>query len=104
MKKWEIGIWCGCGYSLDTFELEASCEEELLEVAMAYCQKNGYKGLYITLEDYDKYLEGLTDEEREWEEEDSGLIYIDPTMTDADAFPAYFRTENLRIIELHNRA
>lgn len=104
MKIWEIGIWCGCGYYLDTFELEASCEEELLDVAMAYCQKNGHKDLYITLENYDKYLEGLTDEEREREEEDSGLIYVDPTMTDPDAFPAYFRAENLRIVELKNRA
>lgn len=87
-KKYIIGLWCGRGYLLDTFAVSASCEEEALEILMSKLEKDNRTDLYLTgeeLGDYDA-------------ETDESYIYIDPTMSDPNAFPAYIRAENLKIV------
>lgn len=87
-KKYNIGLWCGSGYLLDTFAVSASCEEEALEILLSKLEKDNRTDLYLTgeeLGDYDT-------------ETDESYIYIDPTMSDPNAFPAYIRAENLKIV------
>lgn len=92
-KKYNIGLWCGCGYLLDTFTVSASCEEEALEVLLAKLEKDSRTDLYLTDEELGDDFDAETDE---------NYIYIDPTMSAPDAFPAYIRAENLKIREIYN--
>lgn len=86
-----VSVWCGIGYTLDTFNTYAFNEEEALEYVLSYVERNDMFGLYAT-EDYIAHKLYLTDEER-----DEMFIYVDPTLTDYKAFPAYLYSENLRI-------
>ena len=89
-----VSLWSGAGYSLDTFNVYAFHEEEALEYVLAHCEKYDFCGLFETAD----YIENelcLTDEER-----DEMYTYIDPTMTDSHAYPAYLRLENLMIENL----
>lgn len=88
-KKYIIGIWCGCGYLLDTFAVSASCEEEALEILLSKLEKDNRTDLYLTDEEMGDDFD---------EETDESYIYIDPTMSDPNAFPAYIRAENLKIV------
>lgn len=89
-----VSLWCGCGYVLNTFNVYACCEEESLERVLAHCEKYDFCELFVA-EDYIESKLCLTDEER-----DEMFLYVDPTMTDIHAYPAYFRCENLRIENL----
>lgn len=89
-----VSLWCGCGYTLDTFDVYACHEEEALEYVLAHCEKYDFCNLFETADDIESKL-CLTDEER-----DEMYVYIDPTMTDSRAYPAYLRLENLRIENL----
>ena len=89
MDKYVVSIWPGVGYYTKQVAVDAFDEEEALEAAMAFCQKNGLHGLYI---DEDELNEDLSEDEKE------GLyIYIDPTIYDSKSHPAYFFAENLGI-------
>lgn len=88
-KKYIIGLWCGRGYLLDTFAISAICAEEALEILLAKLEKDGRTDLYLTNEDLGDDFD---------EETDESYIYIDPTMSAPDAFPAYIRAENLKIV------
>ena len=85
-----VSLWCGCGYSLDTFDVYAFGEEEALEHVLAYCEECSFCDLFMTA-DYIVNKLCLTEEER-----GEMYIYIDPTMTDGRSYPAYLRLENLR--------
>lgn len=88
-KKYIIGLWCGRGYLLDTFDISAICEDEALEILLAKLEKDNRTDLYLTNEDLGDDYDAETDE---------NYIYIDPTMSDPNAFPAYIRAENLKIV------
>lgn len=88
-KKFKVALWTGVGYCLQEFEVYAFNEEHALECVLAFCEKTGARGLYTTDEQIN---EDLTDEER-----DEIYLYIDPTMADKKAFPAYVLLENLMI-------
>ena len=47
-KKYNIGLWCGSGYLLDTFAVSASCEEEALEILLSKLEKDNRTDLYLT--------------------------------------------------------
>lgn len=88
-KKYIIGLWCGCGYLLDSFAISASCEDEALEILLSKLEKDNRTDLYLTDEELGDNFD---------EETDESYIYIDPTMSDPNAFPAYIRAENLKIV------
>lgn len=89
-KKYIIGLWCGSGYLLDTFAVSASCEEEALEILLSKLEKDNRTELFLTDEELSDNFDAETDE---------NYICIDPTMSDPNAFPAYIRAENLKIVE-----
>ena len=62
MKKYIVSIWPGVGYYTKQVPVEAFHEEEALEAAMSFCQKNGLHGLYIEEDEID---EDLSESERE---------------------------------------
>lgn len=89
MNKYIVSIWPGIGYYLKQVAVEAFHDEEALEAAMSFCQKNGLHGLYVEEDEIDEDLS---------EEEKDGLyLYIDPTRYDSKCHPAYFLLENLSI-------
>lgn len=86
-KKFKVCLWTGAGYNVAMFEVFAFNEEHALECVLAYCEGKALCWVYTT-----EVNEDLTDEER-----DELYYYIDPTMTDNKAFPAYVLLENLMI-------
>ena len=89
MNKYIVSIWAGVGYCMKQVSVEAFHDEEALEAAMSFCQKNGLHGLYLEEDELD---EDLSEAERE-----ELYIYIDPTLYDSQCHPAYFLAENLGI-------
>lgn len=89
MNKYIVSIWAGVGYCMKQVAVEAFDDEEALESAMSFCQKNGLHGLYVEEDELDADLS-------ESEKEDL-YIYIDPTLCDSQCHPAYFLAENLGI-------
>ena len=87
--KYIVSLWPDCGYHCQDINVTAYDEEEALEAALAYCQANKLKGLYIDVDDID---DNLTDDEKE-----DLYIYIDPTFGRPGTHPAYLYAENLRI-------
>lgn len=88
MKKYEVGLWCGSGYQLTTFEVDADCEESALEKAIVQAENESLFGLFF--DEYDD-LEKL--------EELGEVLYVDATMEGASQ-PHYVDATNLRIIEV----
>lgn len=89
MNKYIVSIWAGIGYCMKQVAVEAFSDEEALEAAMSFCQKNGLHGLYL---DEDEIDDELSEDEKE-----DLYIYIDPTLYDSQCHPAYFNAENLGI-------
>lgn len=81
-NKYIVGIWSGAGYELEQFEVYANCEEEALEIVVAYAEENVKCILF-----------GVADVT---EEEESRYVYVDGTMNGATQ-PYYILAENLRI-------
>lgn len=88
---YRVSLWCGCGYQLSTFDVYAFCEEEALEYVLAFCEEYDFVELFAT-GDYIETKLCLTDEER-----NEMFLYVDPTMMDNSAFPAYLLKENLDV-------
>ena len=89
MDNYIVSLWPGVGYYTKQVAVEAFNDEEALEAAMSFCQKNGLHGLYVEEDEID---EDLSESERE-----DLYIYIDPTLYDSQCHPAYFNAENLGI-------
>lgn len=85
-RHYNVFLWCGCGYFLQGFDVYANCEEEALEIVVAYCDNNNLRAYLIDVND-------ITEEE-----EDGNYIYIDATMQDATQ-PYYIYNE-FKIIEI----
>lgn len=47
MRKYEVGLWCGSGYQLTTFEVDADCEESALEKAIVQAENESLFGLFF---------------------------------------------------------
>lgn len=91
---YSVGLYPGCGYYLSTYNVYAKHEEEALEYVLAFAEENDFVELFWT----DDYIESklcLTEEEK-----DEMFIYVEPTMTDSRAYPAYILSENLKIEKL----
>lgn len=88
VNAYRVGLWPGCGYCLDTFDVRANHEEQALEIVLAYCQQHNYISDFVEVED--ECLDELTEDELE-----EMYYYIDPTMEEPSARPAYIRLENL---------
>ena len=82
MNKYIVSIYAGVGCCVEQVSVEAFHEEEALEAAMSFCQKNGLHGLYLEEEELD---DDLSESEKE-----ESYIYIDPTLYDSECHPAYF--------------
>lgn len=89
MDKYIVSLWPGVGYYTKQVAVEACDDEEALEAAMAFCQKNGLQGLYL---EEDELNDDLSEDEKE-----DLYIYIDPTLYNSQCHPAYFNAENLGI-------
>lgn len=89
-----VGLWPGCGYYLSEYNVFANHEEEALEYVLAFLEKNDFVDLFWTDEYTDSKL-CLTEAEK-----DEMFVYVDPTMTDGRAYPAYILAENLSIEKL----
>lgn len=93
-KKYNVYLWPGCGYVLDTFETEAFCEEEALDKVVAEIVNANDKRYFL---DEDEYAELFAEELAEDEEfESDQYIYYDATMSGANR-PVYLLIENARI-------
>lgn len=84
-RHYNVFLWCGCGYSLQGFDVYANCEEEAIEIVVAYCDNNNLHAFLIDTKDVE-------------DEEDGNYIYIDATMQGATK-PYYIYNE-LKIIEI----
>lgn len=84
-EHYNIFLWCGCGYSLQGFDVYANNIDEALEIVVAYCDNNNLHGFLIDVEDVE-------------DEEDDQYIYIDATMNGATK-PYYIYSE-LKIVEI----
>ena len=87
MDNYIVSLWPGVGYYTKQVAVEALNDEEALEAAMAFCQKNGLQGLYL---EEDELNDDLSEDEKE-----DLYIYIDPTLYNSQCHPAYFFAENL---------
>lgn len=87
-RNYEVGIWPGYGYYLETVQVTAFSEEQALEMAVAYFEKKGHYGIF-----FDDLFN-----EPDWED-NPDIIYVDATMEGANE-PHLISAENLRIIEL----
>ena len=95
---YKVMLWRGCGYCLDEFIAnDATCEEDALDIVVKHLIDNNLTDYYMTVEEYDAYLEeeGIDDEE---DYEDS-YWYVDATMIGA-SYPIYLNIENMQIIKL----
>ena len=90
---YKVSLWCGCGYTTSSFNVYAFHEEEALEYVLAYLERIDYNGLFFTEEE-------VRDMDLDIVEKEEMFIYIDPTMTDPSARPAYILTENAGIENL----
>lgn len=82
-----VMLYCGAGYFMQPFDVYANCEQQALEIVVAYCDNNNLHGYLIDVEDVE-------------DEEDDNYIYIDATMEDATK--PYYIYSNARIKELKN--
>lgn len=89
--KYIVSLWPGVGYYTKQIEVTATCDEDALEAALAYCQQNGLDGLYYECEEIDDD-DFLTETEKE-----ELYIYIDPTFAHDNCHPAYINSQNLGI-------
>ena len=90
---YKVSLWCGCGYTTCSFNVYAFHEEEVLEYVLAYLERIEYDGLFFTEEEVDEMNLDIIEKEEMF-------IYIDPTMTDPSARPAYILAENAGIENL----
>lgn len=91
---YSVGLWCGCGYHISEYNVYANHEDEALERVLAFVEEHDFVELFYT----DDYIESklcLTEAEK-----DEMFVYVDPTMTDRRAYPAYILAENLKIEKL----
>lgn len=90
---YKVSLWSGSGYYVWNFNVYAFHEEEAFEYVLAHLERIGYDVLF--------YTEGeVNDMDLTFVEKEQMFFYIDPTMTDPSAHPAYFRTENAGIENL----
>lgn len=90
----KVTLWCGVGYLTSGFCVYANDEEEAMERVLAFIEKNDFVELFWT-DDYIESKMEITELEK-----DEMFLYIDPTMTDNSAYPAYVLNENLGIEKL----
>ena len=87
--KYTVYLYAGVGLCVKDIEVEANHEDEALEAALIYCEKNNLHGLYYELDEIDPEL---TDDEINEE-----YIYIDPGCYDPTGWPAYFAADCVAI-------
>lgn len=85
-RLWEVALWGGVGYYLDTFQVYADSAETALEIIVAYCERRGFTGLIYTQDEIDI-------------EDEDYYVYVDATMEGASQ-PYYVLNENLIIREV----
>lgn len=93
-----VSLWPGYGYFLDSYDVYAFSEEESLEYVLAFLEKHDICDLFRT-EDYIEDKLDLTEAEK-----DEMFLYVDPTMTDSRAYPAYLFIQEMRIETLERVA
>lgn len=98
MKKFNVYLWSGCGYSVDCFAVEAFDECHALEVATAEIVNSNDTRFFEEIES--EWIEELKREPwNDPENDPEGWMYIDATIEGASR-PVYIRTENLKIEEV----
>lgn len=114
-KFYMVGIYPGAGVELATFYVYASCEEEALELVVAYLDMQPTESnlLYTTDEIEDYISESFADEFQAYMEENPdadtfqfatdylGYYYIDATMHGASQ-PYFVEGNNLRVEETND--
>lgn len=90
MKKYNVYLWSGCGYSLDKLEVHACNEDEALYIAVATIVNEGRNQYFLEVDN------SFIGENMNEHEEVEGYMYVDATMEGADR-PVYLRTENMKI-------
>ncbi len=96
MKAFKVYLWTGSGYGLDVFEVEATCEENALDLVVTEIVNNGRALLYMTDEEMDA-ARAAGDVYELNEDEVEGWLYWDATMEGANC-PVWIRSENMKII------
>lgn len=89
-SKYIVSIYAGIGIITQNIEVLAYNESEALEAAMATCQQNNWHALYWETDELNtmNYSES---------EKDELFIYIDPTLVEPLAHPAYFDAHGVNV-------
>lgn len=91
--RYNVFLWCGCGYVLQGFDVLANNIEEALENVVTYCDNNNLQEYLIEVEEIYKLQEELQ------EELDDQYLYIDATIGGASK-PYFIYSSELRIEEV----
>lgn len=89
-SKYIVSLWPGIGYYTKRIKVMADSEEQALERAVGYCERNNLNHLYFLQEEV--YNLGLNDDEIA-----ESFLYIDATLECSDSYPVYVYVENLGV-------
>ena len=93
-KIYQIGLWPGMGYNLNSFNVSGTCDEDAIDNLVTYLVNNNVgEGRYW------EELESLECEYSEDKIEEMGFTYIDATMDGANR-PVFLRTMEMTIKEI----
>lgn len=87
-KIFEVNLWCGVGYYLESYLVHADDAETALEKVVAFCEKYHEFGVIFSEDTIDPELANT-----------DYYIYVDATMEGASQ-PYYVLSENARIREI----
>lgn len=96
MKAFKVCLWCGFGYALDAFEVEATCEENALDLVVTDLVNNDRNAFFMTDEEMNEARAAGEVYELN-EDEVEGWMYWDATLEGANC-PVWIRSENMKIV------
>ena len=96
MTAFKVCLWTGIGYGLDVFEVEATCEENALDLVVADLVNENRTIFFMTEEEMNE-ARAAGDVYELDEDEIEGWIYWDATLEGANC-PVWIRSENMKIV------
>lgn len=98
-KAYSVNIWSGVGYTTSEYNVYAGGEQEALELAVKFAEKNN-DGCLRSYAEVEEEYEDLDLEDTSLDEYlDENYVYVDATMEGAEE-PWFVLRENLKIEEI----
>lgn len=94
MKKFNVMLWPGAGYFLNTFNIDAKDEYQALDIVVSELISKKLTEYYMTEEEYSVFFRDELKVNPEFESDQ--YCYIDATLEGAE-YPVYLLVENMRI-------